>query len=241
MDLSKIFMIAFLCSIPSFVSSGNVDAEIVVEVIDSRGHVFSEEERSTIKEIAVASEIEVRALLPQLTEEILLTVLAGTDVIPETGEGGAAVAPGHVRWIVDPSRPEGVINIAKSRLRPVIFHELHHLVRGWVMYGGKPSTSFMHGVVSEGLATAFERDAAGSQPPWGIYSEDVRSWVDELLALPLSASYEHWMFRHPDGRRWIGYRAGTYIVDKAMEASGLSAAELVETPTEKILELSGVK
>jgi len=49
------------------------------------------------------------------------------------------------------------------------------------------------------------------------------------------------MFKHPDGRRWIGYRSGAYIADKAMKASGLTASELARTSTAKILELAGVK
>jgi hypothetical protein len=69
---------------------------------------------------------------------------------------------------------------------------------------GARRTSFMDGVVSEGLATAFERDAGGRLPPW---------------------------FQHPDGRRRIGYRAGTYIADQAIAASGSSAADLVLAPT----------
>jgi hypothetical protein len=49
------------------------------------------------------------------------------------------------------------------------------------------------------------------------------------------------MFQHPDGRRWIGYRAGTYIADRAIAASSRSAAELVQTPTGEILSLAGIE
>src|SRR5207249_1562042 len=110
----------------------------------------------------------------------------------------------------------------------------------WLANGGQPRTSFMDGVVSEGLATAFERDFGGRRPPWGEYPEDVRQWVSELLDLPSSAPYHQWMFQHPDGRRWIGYRAGTYIADRAIAASGRSAAELVLVATDEILRNAGV-
>jgi uncharacterized protein YjaZ len=96
---------------------------------------------------------------------------------------------------------------------------------------GARRTSFMDGVVSEGLATAFERDAGGRLPPWGQYPQEASAWVAELLQLPLTAPYERWMFQHPDGRRRIGYRAGTYIADQAIAASGSSAADLVLVPT----------
>lgn len=207
---------------------------IVTEFVDKDGHVFSADERAAVREICDATEPEIRAYLPTLTSTVELSVQTGTRVIPETGDIGAAAAPGRVVWTVDLDRPGGVEALARSRLRYTLFHELHHLVRGWVMRGGERPTTFMHGVVCEGLATAFERDAAGSRPLWGEYPDDVRAWVDELLALPVSAPYWQWMFQHPDGRRWIGYRAGTYIADQAIRASGCSAAELAETPTDEI-------
>jgi uncharacterized protein YjaZ len=213
---------------------------IVCEFAHTKAYVFVEDVRLAVQEVCQATEPELRALLPALPPRVELLVAAGTRVIPETGETGSAVTPRLVVWTVDPTRPEGVESIVRARLRHTLFHEFHHLVRGWVLYGGELPESFMHGVVCEGLATAFERDAAGSDPPWGAYPEDVESWVTELLRLPSSASYNDWMFQHPDGRRWIGYRAGTFIADRAIQSSGLSAAELAQTPTDEILRMAGV-
>jgi hypothetical protein len=50
------------------------------------------------------------------------------------------------------------------------------------MSGGDLPRTLMNGVVSEGLATAFERDATGAEPLRGQYPEDVDTWVKELLA-----------------------------------------------------------
>lgn len=214
---------------------------IVTKFVDPEGYVFPDHVRAVIREICDATEPEIRAYLPTLTDRVELTVNTGTRVIPETGEVGAAAAPGRIVWTVDPSRAGGMTALARARLRYTLFHEMHHLVRGWVMSGGQPYTTFMHPVVCEGLATVFERNAGGSQPLWGEYPDDVRAWVTELQALPASAPYRTWMFQHPDGRRWIGYRAGTYIADRAIAASGRSAAELAETPTDDILDLAGIK
>lgn len=122
-----------------------------------------------------------------------------------------------------------------------LFHEFHHLVRGWVMNGSVPRSAFIDGVVCEGLATAFERDAAGATPLWGDYPDDVRDWIAELLPLPASAPYVDWMFLHPDGRRWIGYRAGTFIADEAISRSGRTAADLVSTSYLEVLRLAGIE
>lgn len=223
-------------------ASSGLGAQTISVEFNNSDHVFSNDEKTVIAQIATSVAAEIREVLPQVPPTVTLTVSAGEAVIEETGEMGMAPEPGRVSWTVDASRPEGVIAIANGYLRSTLFHELHHLARGYVVTGGSRRTSFMDVVVSEGLATAFERDFAGVKPPWGDYPEDVSEWVDELVALPMSAfgSYTKWMLEHPDGRRWIGYRAGTYIVDQAMAASGKSTAELVLTGTAEILQLAGI-
>jgi uncharacterized protein YjaZ len=213
---------------------------IVCEFAHTKAYLFGEDVRLAVQEVCQATEPALQELLPALPPRVELLMVTGTRVIPETGETGNAVTPRLIVWTIDPNRPEGVASIVRSRLRHTLFHEFHHLVRGWVSYGGEPPESFMHGVVCEGLATAFERDAAGSNPPWGQYPQDVESWVTELLSLPSSPSYKEWMLQHPDGRRWIGYRAGTFIADRAIQSSGLSAAKLAQVPTDDILRIAGV-
>lgn len=216
---------------------------ISVEFEDTSNHVFSSDQKATITRIANDVVTEVQEILPQIPASITLSVSASESVIPETGELGIAPDPGRVNWFVDSSNSESIETIAIKHLRSTLFHELHHLARGYVVRGGRPRTSFMDVVVSEGLATAFQRDFANAKPPWAEYPEDIASWVDELLELPMSAfaSYSDWMFMHPDGRRWIGYKAGTFIVDQAIAASGMSSAEMVQMSTREILELAGIE
>ena len=196
---------------------------------------------AVVQEIAIEAVDEVREWLPTLVDDLVLAVFADDRVIPETGEAGASVSPGRIEWHADPATPGGVISAARRELRFTLFHELHHQVRGWVMRGGTPPSAFIDAPIAEGLASAFERDAAGRRAPWAEYPVEVGAWVDELLALPLTANYAQWMFKHPDGRRWIGYRAGTYVADRARMVSGLSAAQLVATPTAAVLDLAGYR
>lgn len=189
--------------------------------------------------IADAAVAEVRALLPDLAESLTVAVAAGDTVIPETGEVGAALRRSEVRWVVDPSRPGGVEAVARAHLRSTLFHELHHTVRGHV-FGNRNPEPFVASAISEGMASVFERDAAADRAVlWAEYPDNVAGWVGELLDLPLDADRQTWLFEHPDGRRWIGYRAGAYLVDQAMAATGQSAAELVRTPPAEILRLAG--
>lgn len=202
---------------------------------------FPEVALEIVREIAVSVELEVRALLPCLPAEITLLVGHGARFIPETDELGGSVAPGLVSWTVNTARTDDAAMIARASLRHTLFHELHHQARGWVMRGGMRKQVFIEGPVSEGLATAFERDEAEWEPPWGVYPEQelVERWVRELLGLPVDADHRQWMFSHPDGRRWIGYKAGTFIADRATAAGGTSAAQLAKTPTTEILVMAG--
>lgn len=207
---------------------------------DAESHAFTEEERSVIETTGRAALAEGARLLPGVPERVALLVRAGDAVVPETGEGGYATAPGHILWTVDPAHAGGVVGVTRARLRATLFHEIHHLVRGWTVQDGTAGTRLIDAAVSEGMATAFERDAAGARPPWAEYPVDeVDGWVDELIAAGGFESYNTYMFQHPDGRRWIGYRAGTYLTDRAMAACDCSAADLVRTPTDEVLALAG--
>lgn len=206
-----------------------------VEFYIENGYRFAQSERHTIETIVDDVVPEVRRLLPTLPADIVLKVYPGTDVIPETGETGSTAGTNRVFWIVNPQRAEGVSAIAKRELRGTLFHELHHLVRAQT----ENSLTLKARVVGEGLATAFERDMAGMPAPWGKYPPEVAEWTKEILALPDDASWKQWMSRHPDGRRWVGFKVGTYLADQAMRSSKKSAAELVNTPTAEVLRLAG--
>ncbi len=193
---------------------------------------FTPPERRTIARIAGAAALEARRHLPALPHQITLQVRSGTDVIEEIGATATAMPPDWIVWTVDPKHPRGVLAIAERDLRAALFHEFHHLVR----QAASPPQTLMDHVIAEGLATAFERDFAGASPLWGQYPADVDQWVDELQAQPSMAKRDEWLLRHPDGRRWIGMRAGTYLVDVAMKKLNRTSAALVTTPTNDILD-----
>ena len=200
-------------------SSGLPARAVNVEYHDDV-YSFTQNERAVIQLIADATEKEVRAHLSGLAEPLVLIVRTGKYVIEQTGETGTALSAGTVQWTVDHQRPEGVVTIARNQLRHTLFHEFHHLVRGWLIDGGDSTlkSSFMGAVISEGMATVFARDFAGAKVPWAEYPNEVSHWAGELQRLPTRGyRYDHWMIRHPDGRQWIGYRTGTYLVDLAIE------------------------
>jgi len=171
----------------------------LVEVqVASEDPAFLRDERRMLQGLADSAARDVRVHLPSLPKKVTLVVQPGKDVIAETGETATAVLPASVYWTVDPDRD--VRSIVRKELRPTLFHELHHLARD----ARVPRASLMDSVVTEGLATVFERDFGNVNPPWGTAPPEVMEWTRELLAQPDNAPRDAWLFRHPDGRRWIG-------------------------------------
>lgn len=210
--------------------------EVKTRYFRSETYTFSRADRAAIDRICNATAAEVRKLLPGLPPQLELTVRPGADVIEEVGATAAAMPPNAVMWTVDPARDGGVVAIARKELRATLFHEFHHLVRS---AAGNPRTVVEH-AIHEGMATAFERDFAGMDRPWGQHTPEISALEAELLALPVGAKVGDWMFAHPDGRRWIGLRVGTAWIDRATAKSGRTSANLVSTPTVEVLTLAGL-
>lgn len=192
---------------------------------------FSPEERAAIADVARRAVPDVARALPALPVPIVLRVGKSRDVIPETGESAESWQPNVVRFVVDPNRD--ALGIVRQWLRSALFHELHHVVRGAAIV----DRDLHDDLVREGLATVFERDATGVMPPWGRPPPEIDAWTTEVLALPNDAP-RSWLYRAPDGQRWVGMRVGTALALRAMVASGKTSAELARTPTADVLRFA---
>ena len=213
-------------------------AAVELELAESARPTISETQLSAIQELADSIEDDVRAVLPALPPMVVVEVRSEQQPYSRTGASGAALGPERVAWVVDTSRAEGVVAIAEQTLRPILFHEFHHLARGCTQ-NGPPLRSFLDGAICEGMATAFARDFASAQQPWASYPSEVENWYEEVKNLPASATTGEWMFFHSDGRAWVGYKVGTFLVDRAIKASSLSAAEQTDLVSEEVVRLAG--
>jgi hypothetical protein len=227
--------IGMACLAPAC-NSTRGDPNTRVEFFVTEGHAFSWWDRHALRAIAKEAVADVRPLLPALPRELTVRIQSADadQTIADTGETVTGSQPDTVIWLVDTRRPTGAMAVARAQLRAAVFHELHHLVRDAVI----ERSSMLDRAVTEGLATAFERDYADVSPAWGWYPAEAAAWVDELRHLPSTAPRSDWMSQHPDGRRWIAPRAGTYLADRAQRASHKSSAELVTAPTDEILALA---
>lgn len=204
------------------------------------GGVISAADRDLIREITKRSAREVRALLPELHQRLAVRVsLLDQDLSSVGGVTGRADDPTTVVVYVSTSFGDGVRAAAETGLAPVLYHEFHHLVRGWTIAGNQFGPGIAIAAVNEGLANVFAEIHTDTAFPGNAYPDHVEDWVEEILRLPVNASYSHWIVRHPDGRDAVGYKVGSYLVRQAMAASGLSIIELSARSVEDILQLAG--
>ncbi len=215
--------------------------------------------RECVDQILTDSHGDVLAALPALSPRYLVTVRYDRRVNATTGEMGRLITRTWLDWAVDPDRDRTPIEIAQHRLRSTFVHETHHALRAQSLAQAKPNpiepespversllvpsrTTWLAQIaVEEGLANRFEADLCPGGPTlgWEDYSSvPVADWARELVAAG-HGSYLQWFFELPDGRQHVGYRVGLYLVDRAIEKSGRSAAELVATSVDEILELAG--
>jgi hypothetical protein len=232
------------CSEPIDQSQSPEDAEPVQDslriVFDDNGtSTFTAEERILIEDIIRQSENEVRKLLPSLPEKIEVSVvMIDRDTAVVGGVTGRANAPGKVQIEVSSVYPGGTLAAARRSLAGSVFHEFHHLYRGWTIQENRYGPGIPIAAVNEGLADVFTETYTGIYfEEAGRYPENVDEWLAEILLLPPDADYGTWMFEHPDGRTSVGYRVGRYVVHEAMQNSGMDVLALGDLSPEAILKL----
>lgn len=204
---------------------------------------FTETQKEYILEVIRNSEKEVRELLPTLPDSIKVIVeKVDWDLNAVGGVTGRAESntPPVVMVQISHRYREGVIDSIYSGLQAALFHELHHLSRGWAIQDNVFSPGIPNAMVNEGLAVVFAEIYTGTIFEANAYPEEADGWVQEILDLPLDASYSDWvMGEHPDGRTYIGYRTGNFLIRKAMTRSNKSILELSELKPQEIVKLAG--
>lgn len=218
---------------------GDADSSLTIRFFDDEAAAFNEDDIQLITGIIARAEKEVRAILPSLPDSIEVTVAVIDRNIDGVGcVTGRADAPGKVRFELSSTCPGGIRAAAQKALAANVFHEFHHLYRGWTIENNGFGPGIPVAAVNEGLADVFSETYTGVFfPEANSYPENADMWLAEIMALPLNADYGTWMFAHPDGRDSIGYRVGRFIVHQAIENSGKDILELSTLAPEEIIAL----
>ena len=240
---SLVFIIPVLCIISCDSNSKKSPIANVDVVFQEDSLKFTEPQKVFIREVISNSEKEVRALLPKLPDSLKVIVEAvdwNLDIVNGVTGRTETNNPPLVLVQVSHNYKGGVIDSVYQGIKSTIFHEFHHLSRGWAIQDNKFSYGIPNAMVNEGLAVAFTEVYTGNINEVNAYTDEAANWVKEILALPLDASYSDWvMGEHPDGRSYIGYRTGNFLVRKAMIKSGKTILELSELMPNEIIKLAG--
>ncbi|NQZ05794.1 MAG: hypothetical protein HRT35_01405 [Algicola sp.] len=207
---------------------------------DNEQHKFLDQHKTAIKTITTDTLIKMRKLMPTLASSIQFTInIIDRDLSMVNGTTGRADRPNEIEISLSSRYKGGLDQVIKDGFAVTLFHELHHTVRGWTIYGNKFDQGIDIATINEGLADVFAEIQAGH--PHGNYTDvvDFEAWTKEILALPKNANYGKWMFAHPDGREAIGYRTGAYLVKKAMKASNKDILALSKMSIKAIYKLAG--
>ncbi|MCB0473068.1 MAG: hypothetical protein KDC56_08415 [Flavobacteriaceae bacterium] len=234
-----ILITALICTISCNFSSNNYKGITFQE--DS--YKFTKLQKNAICEVINSSEKEVRKLLPTLPDSIRVVVESvdwDLDIVGGVTGRTETNSPPLVYLQISNNYQGGVIDSVKKSIRSTIFHEFHHLSRGWAIQDNKFSYGIPNAMVNEGLAVVFSEVYTGNISEVNAFTDEADNWVKEILELPLNASYSDWvMGEHPDGRTFIGYRTGNYLVRRAMTISGKNILELSALTPDEIIKIAG--
>lgn len=240
---SLILIIPVLCIISCNTNLKKSPIANVDVVFQEDTRTFTESQKVFIREVISNTEEEVRNLLPNLPDSIKVIVENvdwNLDIVNGVTGRTETNHPPLVLVQISNNYQGGVIDSVHQGIRSTIFHEFHHLSRGWAIQDNKFSYGIPNAMVNEGLAVAFTEIYTGNINDVNSYTEEADHWVKEILALPLDASYADWVMGvHPDGRTYIGYRTGNFLVRRAMNNSGKSILELSNLMPNEIIKLAG--
>lgn len=202
----------------------------IVFTVSSEWEKFPSGFKDEVKNVVSEAAEESSKLLPNLSKNVNIVICTGDWVIYETGGNGWSYNKDLLILTLDPDF-KGDREIQQSYISATVYHELNHCSR----YASKYTTnSFMESAIMEGLATVFERDYGKSKPQWGIYdAAECKKWVKEIRDLGKDINHGEYMYTHSDGRRWIGYKTGTYLVDQAVKNSGRDVIDLTTNASYK--------
>ncbi len=203
---------------------------------------LNELDKLLVENIITDSEKKIRALLTTLPKDIKVVVSITSDTINQlNGINGRTERNNTALVFIEVSKtyPKGITAAIKNGLEIIVYHEFHHLSRGWAIRDNKFRQGIDIAAINEGLAIVFSEKYTNKKLKANAFTNETYTWVEEILKLPKNANYGKWMSRHPDGRTAIGYRTGNYVVTKALQKSNKNILELSKLSPEEIYKLAG--
>jgi uncharacterized protein YjaZ len=238
--LTAILLICISMQTVAADNNQQVQTNVFIEFVDNKTNNLVTRQKNAITVIANSTIKKMHVLMPSLAETIHLKVLViDRDLSMVNGVTGRADRVNEIEISLSSIYKGGIDKAIEDGLEVVLFHELHHTVRGWTIYGNKFDQGIDIATINEGLADVFAEIQVGHAHNSYDENVDFDSWTKEILALPNDANYGQWMFSHPDGREAIGYRTGAYLIKRALLTSGKNILELSQLSVKDIYRYAG--
>ena len=138
--------------------------------------------------------------------------------------------------------PKGKIDYVD--LESVVYHELHHIVRGYTEYLEKGEHFLLNSLFSEGLAVMLQIEKRVHKNRSYRYSPVlVRKWIPKMKKELYSTTYDYQAWFQGKGKpARLGYRIGKYLIDEIRKYHpNLTHVDLVKKNARDLLKLSKVK
>lgn len=139
--------------------------------------------------------------------------------------------------------PPGVIDY--KDLEGMLYHEIHHIARGYCGMLEKGEHVLLNTVFSEGLATVFEIEQVPSRLPGYAQhtSSLIKTWLSRMAKEFSSTKYNYFEWFHGDGKPdKLGYKIGKYLVDEIKKRyPSETPISLARVDSQKLLKMSGYK
>ncbi len=183
--------------------------------------------------------------LPTLSPHLNILIRAHAEnAVPDIAVGGRTYDSELILLSFDQSLPFGKDSLL-GQLTSTTYHEANHAARfAWIAKAKLFEKSLLDWAIWEGLATVCERDYGKTIPLWSEYGDDktMHQWLADLKnADKKDDAWGTWAFKREDGRNWLAYKVGTWIVDRAITNSKQTVGELTTIPAQKILKLADIK
>ncbi|MFC3093461.1 hypothetical protein DRW07_04485 [Alteromonas sediminis] len=217
--------------------------DILFEYKDDK---LTKTEKAQLESIVTFAERDVRAFFPKMTKQIIFTIeTVDWDLNIVGGITGMATnhtPVGKINLMLSDYGKGGITRAIENGLRSTVLHELHHVASGWTIEDNKFGPGIHIATANEGLATVFSELLSGQAFDMLLDSDNVDEWIKEILTLPDDANYMHWVSgEHPDGRMFIGYKAGRHLIYRAMLNTNKNIIELSREPISSLYEYAGYR
>ncbi|WP_088330112.1 DUF2268 domain-containing putative Zn-dependent protease [Lacimicrobium sp. SS2-24] len=205
---------------------------------------LNDSEKAFLESVITVAERDVRTFFPAMTRNLVFSIKT-VDWDLDIVDGVTGMATNHdpigkISFIISDHGEGGFYDAILKGGRSTALHELHHIAVGWAIEDHDFGPGIHIAAANEGLATVFAELLSGTSSDASEAPVNVDDWVKEILTLPPHANYMHWVSgEHPDGRSFIGYKAGRYLIYQAMLNSNKSIIELSGAPISKIYEYAG--